>query len=63
MTQNEFIYWLQGFIERADGELSEKQVGIIRDTLNKVDTFTYTPLVPNYTENTWYYPNNAPVIY
>lgn len=47
MTQENFIYWLQGFMELSENNtLTEKQVQIIRDHLAQV----FTKKTPDYSK-------------
>ena len=49
MTPEQFVYWLQGFMEMAEPKnLSEKQVQMIKDHLAQV----FTKKTPDYTIST-----------
>ena len=52
MTAENFIYWLQGFMEIADpSRLDEKEIKVIRDHINLV----LTKVTPNNTLSRRYY--------
>ncbi len=63
ITPEQFIYWLQGFIEIEDPKfLNEKQLSIIKDHLNlvfkKVTPNYNIPLtIPGEDKGNWLYPN------
>lgn len=49
MTNEQFIYWLKGFLEAKENKLSDKDFELIKNNLNNILSYTYYPYTLPYT--------------